>query len=207
MMGRRCRAFEPPEQWRAGGALGLRRKSPTSTLQHTRMHGGSEASRAHRVCGGCDCWPDVFIAHSLVQVSLNMTMPLWSALLVRQARPAEDFFTSVELIAHSLVQTSRNITAPVSRYSLVRQGVVAATAGVTARGATVVGGSAGGRGRGATATSGSAARRGRWTTMAGGSGRRFCARLGVGSSSSLAFAFAALCEAGALELPAKPPRP
>src|SRR5947209_2259427 len=67
----------------------------------------------------------VFIAHSPVQVSLNMTTPCSSCLVRQLATTAVCFSTCVELIAHSWLQVSRKLTAPVSRYSLDKQVAVA----------------------------------------------------------------------------------
>ena len=87
-------------------------------------------SYRHLACA-MDICSSVFMAHSLVQRSLNSTTPLEFVSLARQVPPtvAVLLVSLVELIAHSLVQVSRNRTAPVSRYSLIRHVSVAAAAG------------------------------------------------------------------------------
>src|SRR5882757_13900 len=113
----------------AGSKQSRRAAKPSWPRAREALQG---TDQAYRTCAVC--WSTVFIAHSFVQVSLNMTMPLWLLSLVKQPGAKDDTFFStwVELIAHSFVQMSRNFTVPVSRYSLVRQVVVPAVAGVDA---------------------------------------------------------------------------
>jgi len=70
-------------------------------------------------------WSALFIAHSLVQVSLNITIRSSLTSLLKQVRPTGlCVATAVELIAHCRVQVSLNSTAPVARYSFVRHEVL-----------------------------------------------------------------------------------
>ena len=70
-------------------------------------------------------WSALFIAHSLVQVSLNITIRSSLTSLLKQVRPTGlCVATAVESIDHCRVQMSLNSTAPVARYSFVRHEVL-----------------------------------------------------------------------------------
>ncbi len=93
------------------------------------LHRGDCSPHGNGPARFCCC--DVFIAHSFVQVSLNITTPFSPLSLVKQlGLAALRLATLVELIAQSFVQTSLNCTAPVARYCFVRQALPAETAGV-----------------------------------------------------------------------------